>query len=326
MKGARTMNSFKSRWESLAPVGHAGGRYRVYPDHPLSFFLEFSPAGRREVIIEVPQTSSNYHDLPPFENIELFQTPIQGGLRIMLILSDDKLINSFSVMCYDLAIRSQTATGPAAALAIVLRTLKNWSDLLKWRAADGLTYSQAIGLLGELMVVESFLIENVTDPVTLIRGWRGPDGDARDIGFNGSRIEVKTRHATRSVALKISSLNQLDDCGDHVHVILNRVSPADLGVSLTILVARISDYLLSHAAAAAEFERKLELAGFNGESAISKRAFTLDERLVFDVKSDFPRLIPSNVPLGIVAASYEISGPILDKYKTTWESMVRGII
>ena len=320
------MNSFKSRWESLAPVGHLGGRYRVYPDHPLSFFLDFSAAGRREVIIEVPQASPNNYELPPFENIELFQTPTQGGLRIVLVLNDDKLINSFSVMCYDLAVRSQKTADPAAALAIVLRALKNWSDLLKWRAADGLTYSQAIGLLGELMVVKRFLSEDLTDPLTLIRGWRGPDGDARDIGFNGTRIEVKTRHATRAVALKISSLNQLDDCGDHVHIVLNRVSPADAGVSLVVLVAWISQYLLSHAAATSEFERKLELAGFNGESAVSKRTFELDERLVFDVNRDFPRLIPSNVPQGIVSASYEISGPILDKYKTTWENMVGGMV
>lgn len=320
------MNSFKSRWESLAPVGHSGGRYRVYPDHPLGFFLDFSPAGHREVIIEAPQAGPHNHELPPFENIELYQTPIQDGLRIVLVLSDDKLINSFSVMCYDLAVRSQTTAGPVAALAVVIRALKNWSDLLKWRAADGLTYSQAIGLLGELMVLETLLTEKRADPVTLIRGWRGPDGDARDIGFNGTRIEVKTRHATRSVALKISSLNQLDDCGDHVHVVLNRVSPADQGISLALLVARISNYLLSQAAASSEFERKLELAGLDEDSAISKRTFSLDERLVFDVKPDFPRLIPSNVPLGIVSASYEISGPILDKYKTTWESMIEGMV
>lgn len=320
------MNSFKSRWESLAPVGYSGGRYRVYPDHPLSFFLDFSAAGRREVIIEVPHASPKDYELPPFENIELFQTPVRDGLRIVLVLNDDNLINSFSVMCYDLAVRSQTATGSIAALAIVLRALKNWSDLLKRRAADGLTYAQAIGLVGELMVVESLLNDNLVDPVTIIRGWRGPDGDARDIGFNGTRIEVKTRHATRSVALKISSLNQLDDCGDHVHVVLNRVSPASPGVSLVLLADRISDYLSPYPAAAAEFERKLELAGFDGDSAISKRTFALDERLIFDVKHDFPRLVPSNVPQGIVSASYEISGPLLDKYKTTWESMVGGIV
>jgi hypothetical protein len=319
-------NSFKSRWESLAPVGHSGGRYRVYPDHPLSFFLDISSAGHREVVIEVPQAGPNNHELPPFENIELFQTPIGGGLRIALVLNDDKLINSFSVMCYDLAVRSQSAPSAAAALDIVLRGLKNWSDLLKWRAADGLTYSQAVGLLGELMVVESLLGETLVDPFALIRGWRGPDGDARDIGFNGTRIEVKTRHATRSVALKISSLAQLDDCGDHVHVVLNRVSPADPGVSLVVLVARINNYLSSYPAALSEFERKLELAGFNGESAICTRTFALVERVVFDVKSDFPRLIPANVPQGISSATYEISGPILDKYRTTWANMIEGVM
>ncbi|MES2019221.1 MAG: PD-(D/E)XK motif protein [Pseudomonadota bacterium] len=320
------MNNFKSRWESLAPVGHSGGRYRVYPDHPLGFFLDFSAAGRREVIIEVPQAGPNNHELPPFENIELFQRPIWSGLRITLVLSDDKLINSFSVMCYDLAVRSQTAVGSAAALDIVMLALKNWSDLLKWRAAEGLTYSQAVGLLGELMVVEQFLGEGLANPLTLIRGWRGPNGDARDIGFNGTRIEVKTRHATRSVALKISSLSQLDDCGDHVHVVLNRVSPADPGVSLVVLVEGISNFLLPYPSAASEFERKLELAGFNSESPVSTRTFVLDERLVFDVRNAFPRLTPANVPLGIVSASYEIAGPILDSFRTTWEAMVEGMV
>jgi hypothetical protein len=318
------MNGFKARWEALSPIGHSGGRYRVYPDHPLNFFLDYSLAGRREVIIDAHENGINAFELPPFENIEIVQTPMSDGLRIGLILHDDDLVNSFSVMCYDLAMRSRSALGPAAALDIVMSGLRNWSDLLRRRTAGGLTYQEALGLIGELLVLEALLEERAANLHTVIRGWRGPNGDARDIGLNGTRIEVKTRHSTVPVALKISSLSQLDDCGDRVYVVLNRVSPAEHGISLATLATRVSGLLILDPQAIAEFDRKLELAGFDSEAAVARHVFSLDERRVYAVREAFPRLIPSNVPQGIVSASYEISGPFLDEYRITWECLMEG--
>lgn len=319
------MNSFKEKWAALSPIGHSGGRFRVFPDHPLGFFLDYSLDHRREVIIEAVGDRLPEIELPPFENIEISQTKLSSGLRVALVLSSDDLVETFSVMCYDLAMRSQGAVSADAALATVIKALGNWSKLLRQRKTVGMTSSEALGLFGELLVLKSLLEECSLDKSTVIQGWRGPHGDARDIGFNQGRIEVKARHSTRALALKISSLDQLDNCGGLLYVTLNLVSPSKNGLCLKSLSARLSELLVSIPDAGTEFHRKLELSGFDPNAAISNRAFSLDERIVYEIRAGFPRLTRSSVPQGIVEANYEISGPLLDSYRTTWSHMVKAM-
>jgi hypothetical protein len=318
------MNIFKEKWGNLAPVGFSGGRFRVFPDHPLGFFLDYSLDHRREIVIEVLSDSIADFELPPFENIETSQTRFSMGLRIALVLNNDELVETFSVMCYDLAARSQSALGANDALNIFLRALNNWSDLLRQRRLGGMTRSEALGLFGELLVVEALFREGI-DKTTVIEGWRGPHGDARDIGFNRGRIEVKTRHSTRALALKISSLDQLDDSGHILHIVLNLVSPSQKGLSLMSLTAKVYDELAVIPAARAEFERKLELSGFDLSAAVCKERFLVDERIVYEVRAGFPRLNRSSVPYGVVEANYVIAGPVLDNYRTTWDRLVEDM-
>jgi len=318
------MNIFKEKWEDLAPIGYSGGRYRVFPDHPLGFFLDYSLDHRREVIVEAVSESITDFELPPFENIETSQTRLSNGIRVALVLNSDDLVDTFSVMCYDLAVRSQSASSANDALNIFFKALSNWSDLLRQRRLRGMTNSEALGLFGELLVVAA-LIEEGLDKVTVIQGWRGPHGDARDIGFNQGRIEVKTRHSTRAIALKISSLDQLDDCGNTLHVVLNMVSPSEKGLSLTSLTSQIYDKLVLVPSASAEFQRKLELSGFDLNAAVSYERYLVDEQIVYEVTPGFPRLIRSSVPQGIVQTKYEIAGPALDNHRTKWSCLMEKI-
>lgn len=319
------MNEFAAKWTEISHLRHTAGIFRIFPDHPLDFFLDFSLDGKREVIVEAKADGLQVCSLPAFQNIDLSISEISGGIKIGMILNEEDLSQSFSVMCFDLVQRSKRGTTVQAAMQIFITALNHWADLFKKRASDGLSRTEAIGLLGELLVIERLITDGSIDMNLVIQGWRGPDGDARDIGFNDSRIEVKTQFSTKAISLKISSLDQLDDNGDRVHVVLNRISPAENGRSLNQIVRRLEERLRPNNAAHSEFERKLELASFDQESTYANDRFGLDEAFVYIVNETFPRLTHHNVPQGISAASYEIKGTALEGHRASWEEMF-GVI
>jgi hypothetical protein len=319
------MNNFESQWESISTTGHAAGRLRVYPDHLLDFFISFSLSGHREMVIEAAGIYNDFGEIPSFENLDVVLKETATGLSIGLVLTDHELVKSFAVMCYDIAERSKRGETVEAAALIAFACLRDWADLLKRRGRQGLNRNEALGLWGELSTLDALLDTTTGIELTMVRGWRGPDGDQRDIGFNNTRIEVKTQLSTKSIALKIASLDQLDDRGDHLSVVLNRISPSEAGISIAGLIEKIRAHLMFARLAQSEFERKVMLAEFDSDNEYCNENFGLDERIVYDITDNFPRLIPGNVPTGIKSAEYEIAGTFITGFQIAWEQLLEKI-
>jgi hypothetical protein len=319
------MNDFEMQWRSLSGVGHSGGRLRVYPDHLLDFFIDYSLSGHRELVIEARGVSFDSNDLPTFENLSLVVKSIANGTCIGLTLTDNELVRSFSVMCFDIAERSRQGESVEAAVVIAIECLRSWASLLKRRSKTGLTRNEAMGLWGELSVLKNLVEIKQSNEYLIIQGWRGPNGDQRDIGFNGTRIEIKTQLSTKALGLRISSLEQLNEQGENLRVVLNRISPSEGGSSLAELIQKTELLLAINRSALSEFERKIELAGFDTELDNCKEPFALDELFVFDVRDDFPRLTPGNVPVGIKNAEYEITGSAISSFQITWDQLLEDL-
>lgn len=319
------MNDFESQWNNISSMGHSAGRLRVYPDHLLDFFISFSLNGHRELIIEAKGINTDLGELPVFQNFDLVTNQNEKGVSIGLALIDSELVKSFAVMCYDIAERSKQANSIEAALIISVECLRNWASLLKFRGKSGLTRNEVIGLWGEIAVLEALIESNINNTLTLLQGWRGPNGDQRDIGYNNVRIEVKTQLSTQSISLKISSLEQLDDGDQVLKVVLNRISPSESGISLSCLIERVSEKLALNRQAHSEFERKVMLAEFDSKLTYCNELFGLDERLIYEVLEAFPKLVPSNVPHGIKNVSYEISGNSITEYQITWNKLLENL-
>ena len=319
------MNDFESQWNSISSLGHSAGRLRVYPDHLLDFFISYSLNGHREMIIEAKGIRTDLGELPTFQNFDLVTNQNEKGISIGLALTDSELVKSFAVMCYDIAERSKQANSIEAAIIIAIECLRNWASLLKFRGKTGLTRNEVIGLWGEIATIEALIDSNINNDLTLLQGWRGPNGDQRDIGYNNVRIEVKTQLSTQSISLKISSLEQLDDEEKVLKVVLNRISPSESGVSLTSLIDRVIEKLSSNRQSHSEFERKVMLAEFDSNLDYCNEMFGMDERFIYEVSDEFPKLVPSNVPQGIKNVSYEISGSSITEYQITWTQLLEDI-
>lgn len=319
------MNDFELQWNALGAKDHSAGRLRVYPDHQLDFFIDYALNGNRELIIEAKDITFDFPDLPFFENLEVIFDQTFNGAIIGLTLTDELLFKNFSVMCFDIAERSKNENSLEGSFMIALNCLRDWSELFKRRGRDGLTRNEVIGLWGELYSVESILLSNIANDELIIHGWRGPNGDQRDIGFNKTRIEIKTQLATKAISVRITSLDQLDDNGDNLKLILNRITPSDKGISVAELTQRLFQRFESNRIANAEFERKLMLAGFSEELEVCNEKFDIDERLIYEITESFPKLTLSSVPLGIKSAEYEISGAAISSFEITWDKLVEKL-
>lgn len=301
-------NNFTSKWdEILGNGGYSAGRFRVCPDHQLDLFISFSLAGEREFTLECSTAGFDADAIPIFENM-IVQLGNEIGIHsLTLRLTDLALTDLFSIICSDLAEASSAAENAGSAIQIFVNRLDRWAELLRRRRAQELSFKERLGLMGELSMLVWAIDDCGVDAPLAIRGWRGPDGDTNDIGLNNVRIEVKAQISTQGQSLKISSLDQLDWDGRNLFIAVNRFCPSDVGVSLSSLSSIVSSKLAASSHGNMEFQRKLIVAGYDPDAGYAHDVFKLEKLSVYRISEDFPRLVPGNVPLGIIKARYEIA-------------------
>ncbi|MNE29409.1 hypothetical protein D3C80_1228900 [compost metagenome] len=302
------MNSdFSGKWDEISGRGHSAGRFRVCPDHLIDLFIGFSVAGEREFTLESSTVSFDADEIPAFENIVVHQADDKEVHSLTLRLTDRGLTDLFSSICWDLAEASSVAETQKGAIQIFGVRLSRWAELLRRRRTSELSFNERLGLLGELNMLVWAIDECGVDAPLAVRGWRGPDGDTNDIGLNNVRIEVKAQLSTQRQTLKISSLDQLNWDARSLFIAVNRFCPSDEGLSLESLSSTIFSRLATNKAGLMEFQCKLIVAGYDPDAGYVGETFNLEKLSVYRVDENFPRLVPSNVPLGITKVRYEIT-------------------
>ena len=321
------MTDFTEKWEEVADLGFEAGRFRVMPDHPLDLFVAYSPDGNRQFMFQMPYRDNGVPDPPRLENILAETREIDGQPALVMTLVEGELRDLFSVICIDLTNASGTVSDPATAASIFMTRLDRWSDLLRRRRGGGMALPDRLGLLGELILIDHLLTNGKLPPGPLLRGWRGPDGDSTDLAVNGLRFEVKAQLATAAPRLRISSLDQLESTDESLILVWHRFSRADQATTLGLLVDSIAQRLSSTHRDLLEFQRKLLLSGYDPAADYVDESFSLDQRVAYRVTDDFPKLVHTNVPEGVISAQYDISCGHLTDFEirnTDFEDLIRG--
>jgi hypothetical protein len=310
-------NDFIGKWAEISTRGHGAGRFRVCPDHLLDLFIGFSVAGEREFTLESSAADFDADEIPAFENIDVQLGDIKGTQSLTLRLTDRGLTDLFSNICSDLVEASLMAETPESAIQIFVVRLSRWAELLRRRRDNELSLNAQLGLLGELYMLVWIIDECCVDAPLAVRGWRGPDGDTNDIGLNSVRIEVKAKLSTQRQSLIISSLDQLDWDGRNLFIAVNRFCSSDEGVSLESLVSAVSSKLATNSHGLMEFQRKLIVAGYDPSAGYVDKKYKFEGLRVYRVAEGFPRLIPSNVPMGISKVKYEVVSEVINDFLIT---------
>jgi hypothetical protein len=291
---------------------------RVTSEHACDLYADFSPPDQ----VGIVAVSTDRPPLPP----QMRAIRIERGERsdgrasLRIVLEHQLLLPVFAALCQDIVSSTASGVGPAQLASTVLDRLQRWRSLLE-RESAGLPESTLRGLIGELTILETRLLPTLSEREA-VHAWRGPLGAAQDFLLSdGHRIEVKAVDRDAD-AVTVNGLAQLDPGPDQLTLAVVRLqtsgASADGAITATGLVTRVRERVAADAEALTMFEAALASVGWHEHPAHEENAFRVVSIDAYDVDGSFPRLTASNVPPGVLDASYVAS--LRDLLFRTWEA------
>lgn len=230
-----------------------------------------------------------------------------GRQRLVLTLARHVDSDLFLGLCKTLIGGLKDVADPATALSVALTHLRRWKAFLAGRNARLLSPEEIRGLVGELHVLRK-LYQQTLDQPAAVAGWSGPDGSHQDFIFADRAIEVKSLSGRERSTVRISSEDQLESLADELFLLIQRLSVQPDAVKALSLngIVELIDGELADAGAIEEFTDKLAGMGYVPLAEYDAPRFIVSGLQGYRVTSGFPRLIRSELPLGISKLSYDI--------------------
>jgi len=301
-------NALETKWAELESLG---SRKRILPSHPLKLYVSKTHTRNRVLQIE-GEVGFDGLDLKKLKSLDFHTSDDSTTLSIEL--TDEGFTSQFLAFLHDLILNTSRMDKHAAGLHLISR-LEDWAKLFARARSSGLSDSQALGLRGELEVLRS-LLERVSSKLELVEGWRGPNGDRTDIGWGKFRVEVKSKRATSSSGIQISSADQLAVNPGRLFLYVQYLNSGDEdGASINEVVNGVQEMLRSDQAATQLFNAKLLTAGFDADDPTCSVAYSAVSADIFDVAEGFPKLTPNDMPTGVVKLSYELESSSISMFR-----------
>ncbi|ABF43268.1 hypothetical protein Acid345_4268 [Candidatus Koribacter versatilis Ellin345] len=296
------MTQLDSLWTELQVKPERPIFRRIDEVHPLNFYVGLDFGDERSLMLISETEPPNP---PRFQALDVVRSLRGDGKWVVAIrLKRQDLIGPFARLCNDLT-ESTRSTRPQDGPVAVISHLARWKRLMELGRA-GLSESEARGLIGELLFLESVAIPHF-GAATAIQGWTGPSDAAQDFRLPGVVIEVKTCEFGSNSVL-ISSLDQLEKVGNRLVLVVTALSVSAendrLALSLPKLVDRIQGLIAGDTAALEALVSRLQAAGFTDRDRDAPSFYRPEKTMAFDVTKDFPRLTRSDVPSGVLDAKY----------------------
>ncbi|MBX5128509.1 PD-(D/E)XK motif protein [Rhizobium lentis] len=251
--------------------------------------------------------------------VRLVTVPDSRGPLLVLSLEDERRRDLFVKLCADLV--EAAASDRMRALDRFLDRLDAWRRFLRNRQ-DGLSRSDIIGLIGELLVLERTLS---ADP-KLLPSWEAPAHGLHDFHSRGHALEIKTGLGP-SPSITISRLDQLDTTGlrrlDLIHV---KLIEAPDGRTLNDILTSIRRMVPG---GVPQFDNAVLGRGLlPGDAARNAPRVQMRSMDCYSVADGFPRLLRAALPVAITDATYTLDVRALSSFATdtttALEAFVRG--
>jgi hypothetical protein len=288
---------------------------RLSPDLALNAYAAIRAADDAPCLLieaEVPPAS-----LFEVGGMRLNAYPGEVGPLLVLTLEDATRADLFATVCADAVAAAEEAPADQS-LPRFLARLDAWRRFLRERRA-GLTRNEAVGLLGELLILARLLQSDRT----MLSTWVAPDDGLHDFMLRGHALETKTSLGSAS-SLRISSLDQLDQVGlrrlDLVHV---RLVEMPDGRSLGAVIAEIVQ-LLPNEPERRAFANALLRRGLMPDDSAARSAPVATTRAfaAYSVDDAFPKLIRVTVPSAVQEAEYSLELRALSAHSIDFDILI----
>jgi len=286
---------------------------RVEPQSACELFAALrQPGATPGLLLEVPAEAVPSDVLLPESRgfaveVQLHGASHGGTARFTLWLRDPAYAPIFPVLCENVGAAALAAPEPRQCLRAWIGRLHAWQDFMARHGPGGLTEEAALGLLGELIVLQDEIAPRV-GLQRAIRCWAGPHGEPNDFELSGGFLEVKTtaRQAPRS--LQISNVDQLDDSRGRILLLHLRMRLDPAGLSLAEAVEALRRRTMAEAPEMlADLDRLLLQAGYvDAQASRYGICFSRDRVAVFVVEDEFPRIRRADLRPGVRDCAYVV--------------------
>lgn len=305
-----------SAWAALRAENRQEGGWhlrRIYPQAHCELFGAIrQPGEKKGLILEVPSDAVAPDIVLPQSKgfsveTQLLGSSAHGQVRFSLVLSDAAYETVFAVLCDHVSEATASAPSPRMALREWVGQLHVWQDFLARHGTGGLSDEAVVGLIGELLILHDELIGRVGAGAA-IAAWAGPRGEPNDFELLGGFLEIKATARQAPDVIQIANLNQLNDERGLIVLANVRLRADSAGQSLPDLVSQVRERIgVLDPRLLREFNASLLAVGYvDVHAGLYPGRWVVRRIDYYEVRENFPRLIPSDVRPGVRSASYSI--------------------
>jgi hypothetical protein len=300
------MTRVEQLWQDISSQsGRPGLFQRVDESHPLDLYAGIDYQGKR-VLMLVTKTAPPALPPPGVVEIACNQRADQE-FAIVLQLARQEYDEIFGRLCQDLVDATRDVLPQDGGNAL-LRRLGRWRKLLEVGQRTTLSDTALRGLIGELWFLRSVAMDKAGVEAA-VKGWAGPLDAPQDFVLGDSVVEIKTS-SPGAQKVTITSLQQLDAGDAPLYLGVVWLAPADENANGAFAAAQLVRWLRAaveaYPAASVELELRLAEAGYADHEEYERAWYRVTQSRYFQVRDDFPRLLRSSAPAGVLEASYVI--------------------
>ena len=322
------MVNIKSIWETQRPTGDIIIKTRIEEISHLNCYAATNHITGQHLYImsvsknvEIPELK-NYR----FKGVEIFivETDILRDLNIYLL--DNDLKDIFSLFVQNILEDIAESVTENEAVTKSLNVISKWKKLFDKINFNGLSLEQQKGLIGELLFI-NYLLEQGKSSTTLLNAWTGPDFEDKDFVFGATGVEMKLT-SSKFPKIKITNEGQLDaqNLNKLFLILYTAEDVKENGFTLNSLVEQTQAKLSANIDELKFFNERLMLLGyFEEDKEHYNKMYSLKKTYSFSVSEGFPKIIKSQLPIGVYNTSYFIELSAVQNFTVEMDEITQNI-
>lgn len=325
------MIKIKSIWENQKPTGEIIIRTRIDEIPHLNCFAATNHITGQHLYIMAVANNVTIPELKNyrFKGVEIYtlQNEIEKKIELYIYLLDNDLKDVFSMFIQNILEDIVNTVTESEGIKTTLNVVSKWKKLFDKINFYGLSLEQQKGLIGELLFLNT-LLSNEKTFANAVNTWTGAEQDfqTKDFTLGSVGVEVKFT-ASKQPRIKISNEGQLDaeNLSELFLILYSTEAVKDNGISLNSIVEQTRQKISTEEERSV-FNAKLQLNGyFDEDKDHYGRMYSLKRTFVFNVTSEFPKIIKSQLPLGIYDTSYSIEISAVENFIAEPETIFEKI-
>lgn len=192
---------------------------------------------------------------------------------------------------------------------VIYEVLDRWHNFFRFKSNKRLSLEEQMGVFGELFYIDTWLKKFSEEPPLIIDAWKGPTRHRVDFVKKNVGVEIKTLSPKIHEGIRISNEKQLELSNViqkiYLYVLKIEDTQAD-GQSIQDLIDSIRIQLNARSQTSLVRFNDLLLDLYILDDVYNDIYFYVHNEETYEVTAKFPKLISSNLPVGISNISYTI--------------------